>query len=703
MSHFNSNGGSTENMNFNNTTTNNDKDNDNNDNANDTATFEALMQELERKPPTSASHLDKQAPQLQYQHQYQHHNQYKHQYQPQNATNNTGPSIDSTYSLFDWDSLQRELGQQQHPQQHPQQYPQPLPSHLTADQLLDLIGETPTLYQQQLPQDHQQQQHQNNQQQQQQQQQQAYQQHSQPWSAGPRPNYVDTSVGVGVRSNETTPSVFTFSAEDIINSQLNSALAHSSQPNNDHINLNLTSSLDNIISPTSAGPRIKIEDTDSPGLGFYSDSIDARNMQFLNNAPTLDIINPNEVPLLDMRHLNENEEENVLNSPIVEATAKQEFKFKDDFTGEGNNVNIQGITITPSLEAALFTSPSPSPTGNITNGIGIGTGTGTSARASPTLLTVPTTDVDHGKMRRGRQRLHSISNSTSKSRSGSHSHSHSRSRSRSGSCSSSAWSSPGSVTGSEWGVDDGEGSDYDYAYDDGSSSWERSISSRRGSNASSYSVHSQFSNAADTADANEYNYNYPSPSAPVPITITTENHPVSDFEDVEEDYDVDEEVDEDDVGDDDSAKRYVCDTCGKRFTRPYNLKSHQRTHTNDRPYPCRKCGKRFARQHDRKRHEDLHSGEKKFQCKGTLPTSGEWGCMKRFARTDALRRHFGTENGKECIRPLVVAMIGEGYGESWENEGLKVAMENAISVMKATYPDNKSRAGKSRRKKKAQN
>ncbi|ODQ47699.1 hypothetical protein PICMEDRAFT_27628, partial [Pichia membranifaciens NRRL Y-2026] len=79
-------------------------------------------------------------------------------------------------------------------------------------------------------------------------------------------------------------------------------------------------------------------------------------------------------------------------------------------------------------------------------------------------------------------------------------------------------------------------------------------------------------------------------------------------------------------------RKYVCDICGKDFTRPYNLKSHLRTHTNERPYACRKCGKRFARQHDRKRHEDLHSGEKKFQCR-------EWGCNKRFARTDALRRH----------------------------------------------------------------
>lgn len=63
--------------------------------------------------------------------------------------------------------------------------------------------------------------------------------------------------------------------------------------------------------------------------------------------------------------------------------------------------------------------------------------------------------------------------------------------------------------------------------------------------------------------------------------------------------------------------------------------------------------KAFARQHDRKRHEDLHTGEKKFQCKGFLKDGTPYGCGRKFARADALRRHFQTEAGKECIRLLV--------------------------------------------------
>lgn len=99
---------------------------------------------------------------------------------------------------------------------------------------------------------------------------------------------------------------------------------------------------------------------------------------------------------------------------------------------------------------------------------------------------------------------------------------------------------------------------------------------------------------------------------------------------------------------------FECDLCDKKFTRAYNLRSHKRTHTNERPYACSVCDKAFARQHDRKRHEALHSGEKKFECKGVLSDGATtWGCGHKFARADALGRHFRTEAGKECIRLLV--------------------------------------------------
>jgi hypothetical protein len=98
---------------------------------------------------------------------------------------------------------------------------------------------------------------------------------------------------------------------------------------------------------------------------------------------------------------------------------------------------------------------------------------------------------------------------------------------------------------------------------------------------------------------------------------------------------------------------FPCTLCPKRFTRANNLRSHLRRHTDERPFICSICGKAFARQHDRKRHEGLHPGEKKFVCRGTLADGSLWGCGRRFAQADALSRHFRSEAGRVCIRPLL--------------------------------------------------
>lgn len=102
------------------------------------------------------------------------------------------------------------------------------------------------------------------------------------------------------------------------------------------------------------------------------------------------------------------------------------------------------------------------------------------------------------------------------------------------------------------------------------------------------------------------------------------------------------------------SETYPCEVCDKVFLKPYNLKSHMKTHSLDKPFKCSHCFKTFARSHDKKRHELLHNGVKNFKCEGYLQDGvTKWGCGKKFARSDALSRHFRTETGWLCIRPLM--------------------------------------------------
>jgi len=88
-------------------------------------------------------------------------------------------------------------------------------------------------------------------------------------------------------------------------------------------------------------------------------------------------------------------------------------------------------------------------------------------------------------------------------------------------------------------------------------------------------------------------------------------------------------------------KPYTCEICSSAFRRKHHLRDHIRIHTGEKPYTCEICSAAFRQKHHLKDHMRIHTGEKPYTCDI---------CSSAFRQKQRLKEHMRkhTENLSEC-------------------------------------------------------
>ncbi|VEN38665.1 unnamed protein product [Callosobruchus maculatus] len=107
-------------------------------------------------------------------------------------------------------------------------------------------------------------------------------------------------------------------------------------------------------------------------------------------------------------------------------------------------------------------------------------------------------------------------------------------------------------------------------------------------------------------------------------------------------------------------KMFLCNFCGKNYTRKNGLDRHILSHTGVKPFECKECGKRYITKDTLKTHILTHTGIKAFKCQL---------CGKNFTQSSHLSYHMKRHQGE---RPFVCTYCGKCFVSNYHLERHKL-------------------------------